>query len=41
MAIQVGDNAITYTDTSSVERDFVYKSSTSIREELLKFDEEY
>lgn len=39
--MQPGDVPVTYADTSSLERDFGYKPSTSLREGLRKFAEWY
>lgn len=39
--MQPGDVSVTYADTSSLERDFGYKPSTSLREGLRKFAEWY
>lgn len=39
--MQPGDVAITYADTSALEKDFGYKPNTSLREGLRKFSEWY
>ena len=39
--MQLGDVPVTYADTSALERDFVFKPSTSLREGLHKFAEWY
>lgn len=41
VAMQPGDVAITYADTSALEKDFGYKPNTSLREGLRKFSEWY
>ena len=41
VAMQKGDVPITYADTSDLERDFGYKTSTSLREGLRRFSEWY
>lgn len=41
VAMQPGDVAITYADTSALERDFGYKPNTSLRHGLQKFAEWY
>lgn len=39
--MQAGDVPITYADTTALERDFVFKPSTSLTEGLRKFAEWY
>lgn len=39
--MQPGDVPVTYADTSALEADFGFKSSTSLREGLRKFAEWY
>ncbi|MCK1192652.1 GDP-mannose 4,6-dehydratase [Streptococcus uberis] len=41
VAMQPGDVAVTYADTSALERDFGYKPNTSLRQGLQKFAEWY
>ncbi len=41
VAMQPGDVAVTYADTSELERDFGYKPNTSLRQGLQKFSEWY
>ena len=41
VAMQPGDVAVTYADTSSLERDFLYKPQTSLREGLREFAKWY
>ena len=39
--MQLGDVPVTYADTSALERDFGFKPSTSLRDDLRKFAEWY
>ena len=39
--MQLGDVLVTYADTSAIEREFGFKPSTLLREDLRKFAEWY